>query len=85
MKKNDKHNRRKFFSLGLLTGAAFMSPTLQAEPAEPIVNNEETVKLLTPDGKLVEVKKSVVENARSGSKVSNQEILNWTNSKKGKL
>lgn len=85
MEKKEKHNRRKFLSLGLLSGAVMLSPGTQAEPVEPPEgSNEDTVKLLTPDGKLVEVKRSVVQEARSGSKVSNQEILKWTNSSKTK-
>ncbi len=35
------------------------------------------VKMLTADGKLVEVDRSVYEKAASGQKASNKEILNW--------
>jgi hypothetical protein len=82
MKKDEKQNRRKFLSLGLLSGAAMFTQRVQAEsiPAK----EEETVMLLTADGKLVEVKKSTVEKAKSGSKVSNQEILKWIDSPKTK-
>jgi len=78
MKKSEKHNRRKFLSLGLLSGAALLSPLVKAESLQS-EKNEETVMLLTPDGKLVEVKKSIVQGAKSGSKVSNQDILKWSN------
>jgi hypothetical protein len=82
MKKSEKHNRRKFFSLGFLTGAVMLASDVNAEPSESSTPDEETVMLLTPDGKLVEVKKSIVQGAKSGSKVSNEEILNWTNAPK---
>ena len=62
-----------------------MAADAQTKPLDPSEgSNEDTVKLLTPDGKLVEVKRSVVRDARSGGKVSNQEILKWTNSSKTK-
>lgn len=80
MKKDEKQNRRKFLSLGLLSGAAIFTQTVQAEPIPE--SPEETVMLLTADGKLVEVKKSTVQKAKSGNKVSNQEILKWTSPSK---
>lgn len=82
MKKDEKQNRRKFLSLGLLSGAAIFTQSVQAE-ASP-AKEEETMMLLTADGKLVEVKKSTIQKARSGNKVSNQEILKWTNPPKTK-
>lgn len=78
MKKSDKQNRRKFLSLGLLSGAALLTQNVKAESPEPAMEKEETVMLLTPDGKLVEVRKNVVQKAKSGSKASNQDILKWT-------
>jgi hypothetical protein len=75
-----KQNRRKFLSIGgFLTGAALLAPVLKASATTLEVPDEETIKLLTPDGKLVEVSKHIVQNARNGAKVSNEEILNWTN------
>ncbi len=81
MKKSEKHNRRKFLSLGLLTGGAMLTPVVNSQALESATPEEDTVILLTLDGKLVEVKKSIVQGAKSGTKVSNQEILKWTNSK----
>ena len=78
MKKRDKHNRRKFLSFGLLSGAALLTQSVKAESVEPGTENEETMMLLTPDGKLVEVRKNIVQKAKSGSKASNLEILKWT-------
>ena len=37
----------------------------------------EKVKMLTPDGKLVEIDKAVLDAARQNKKASNQEIYNW--------
>ncbi len=33
--------------------------------------------MLTPDGKLVEVDKAMLEKARQGKKASNSDILQW--------
>lgn len=38
---------------------------------------KEKVKLLTPDGRLVEVDKQVVDQARQKQKASNREIYRW--------
>jgi hypothetical protein len=40
---------------------------------------DELVKMLTPDGKLVTVPKSVLTKAENRKKVNNQDILNWMN------
>lgn len=37
------------------------------------------VKMLTPDGKLVEVDKAVFDQVSSKKKASNEDILNWMN------
>ncbi len=81
MSKSEKQNRRKFLSLGFLTGAAMLT---QQVNAESVNDKEETIQLLTSDGRLVEVKKSIVQNVKSGKKVSNHEILNWTEVPKNK-
>lgn len=41
-------------------------------------SKKETIKMLTADGKLVEVDKDVLD-AATKQKVSNKEILNWMN------
>ena len=46
-------------------------------PIAAKTNNLEMVKMLTADGKLVEVKKSIVDAATTRQKVSNKEILDW--------
>lgn len=37
----------------------------------------EKIKMLTPDGKLVEVDKAVFEEAAKNKKASNKDIYNW--------
>jgi hypothetical protein len=40
-------------------------------------DNPDMVKMLTADGKLVEVKRSIIEAASTKRKVTNKEILDW--------
>lgn len=61
--KKDQQSRRGFLN------AIFNSGKKQ--------NASEMVKMLTPDGKLVEVPRSAVDAAASKTKASNQEILSW--------
>jgi len=60
--KKDQQSRRGFLN------ALFNSGKKQ---------HTEMVKMLTPDGKLVEVPRSAVDAAASKTKASNQEILSW--------
>ena len=46
-------------------------------PSEKTTAKPEMVKMLTADGKLVEVEKSVFEAASTKQKVTNKEFLNW--------
>jgi len=58
---SEKKSRRWFLSGGM------------AEPKPPV----EKVKMLTADGKLVEVDKKVVDAIAIRQKVNNKEILDW--------
>jgi hypothetical protein len=49
--------------------AAFTSPGRRQKA--------ETIKMLTPDGKLVEVDKNIVAAATNRSKANNEAILQW--------
>jgi len=69
-------NRRKFLSLGLLGGAGLLSQ--KASAMLPIHPEEEKVSMLTPDGKLVEVPKQILDQINDRKKAANQDILNWT-------
>lgn len=43
-----------------------------------LLNNQtEKVKMLTPEGKLVEVDKAIVDAARQNKKASNKDIFDW--------
>lgn len=73
--KEQSSSRRNFLKKGLLAAAAVTAAPLAAQAGEG-----EKVKMLTPDGKLVEVDKSVVAKAAK-KKVTNQEILDWRTNK----
>jgi len=62
IKKSEPNSRRWFFSL--------------FAPAEKNAEKPEMVKMLTPDGKLVEVEKSVLE-AATKQKATNTAIYKW--------
>lgn len=82
MKQNLKDNssRRRFLSLGLLSGAALL--TQKADAMTSVTDDDEKVSMLTADGKLVEVSKKLVQQSTSREKAKNEDILNWTESAK---
>ena len=82
MKQNPKENssRRKFLSFGLLSGAGLV--TQKVEAMAPGLVDDEKVKMLTADGKLVEVSKSLIEQSSSREKAKNEDILNWSDTAK---
>lgn len=82
MKQNPKENssRRKFLSFGLLSGAGLV--TQKVEAMAPGLVEEEKVKMLTADGKLVEVSKSLIEQSSGREKAKNKDILNWSDTAK---
>jgi hypothetical protein len=65
--------RRKFLSLSLLGGAGMLVG--KAVDAQTPAESSETVKMLTPDGKLVEVDKKAFVTINKNA--SNQDVLNW--------
>ena len=73
---DSNNNRRKFLTLGLLGGAGLFSA--KASAMLPIEPEEEKVSMLTPDGKLVEVSKRVLDQIEDRKKAANQDILEWT-------
>ena len=73
---NNSSNRRKFLSLGLLGGAGLLSQ--KAAAMLPIAPEAEKVKMLTPDGKLVEIDKHVLDQVAEKKKAANSDILDWT-------
>ncbi len=82
MKQNPKDNssRRKFLSFGLISGAALVTQKVEAM-ASGLVDDEK-VKMLTADGKLVEVSKSLLQQSSNGEKAKNKDILNWSDTAK---
>jgi hypothetical protein len=82
MKQNSKDNssRRKFLSLGLLSGAALF--TQKAEAMASLSEDDEKVSMLTADGKLVEVSKKLIEQSTSREKAKNEDIFNWAENAK---
>ena len=73
-------SRRRFLSLGLLGGAGLL--TQKVEAMTTISQEEETVSMLTADGKLVEVNKKIFEQSKEvvKDKTRNSDILKWTDS-----
>jgi len=73
---DNSNNRRKFLSLGLLGGAGLLSQ--KAAAMMPIEPEAEKVKMLTPDGKLVEIDQRVLDQIAEKKKAVNSDILDWT-------
>ena len=61
-KKTDVKSRRSFLSI-------FMADQTETKP--------EMIKMLTADGKLVEVEKAIFEKASTKQKATNKEIFQW--------
>jgi hypothetical protein len=82
MKQNpaDKSSRRKFLSLGLLSGAALL--TQKAEAMASVTDDDEKVSMLTADGKLVQVSKKLLDQTTSREKANHKDILNWSEATK---
>jgi len=74
--KQKGNSRRRFLFLSLLTGLGLAIGKTGAKAAPPKEEGD-TVKMLTPDGRLVEVPKSSIEAAKSRNKASNKDILSW--------
>jgi hypothetical protein len=75
---DNKKQRRNFlkslFTLG--AGAGLLAVTGVKSKAE----GTEKVKMLTPDGKLVEIDRSQIEN-ESPERASNHEVMKWMDKK----
>jgi hypothetical protein len=81
MEKEDKKKRRSFlkemFTLGASLGLlGIAGKKAKAEPAG------EKIKLLTPDGKLVEIDRAHIEK-ESTERASKTDVLNWMNPSQG--
>jgi hypothetical protein len=71
-------NRRNFLKAVISSGAAaaLVPPLIKLQQEK-----EEKVKMLTADGKLVEVNKSVVEKNAGVRKASDKEVFDWMDPK----
>ena len=73
---NTKSSRRKFLSWSLLGGAGILAQPVAAMASA--TDTEETIPMLTPDGKLVHVKKGILDQTGERKKAGNKEILHWS-------
>jgi hypothetical protein len=80
--KKKNSTRRKFLGIGLAVGASLVTETAVAQVIKDATKGE-PVKMLTADGRLVEVDPDVLASA-SRKKVNNKEILEWSQSGKEK-
>jgi hypothetical protein len=78
MEKEKKQlSRKKFLSWGFgLTSVLALPSILWGKKPSPQPSGKK-VKLLTQDGKLVEVDESVLKAKTQNKKASNKEIFNW--------
>lgn len=71
MSDKNQNSRRAFLSFSILAGAGLVAGKATAQPVE---GSGETVKMLTKDGKLVEVDKALLSGTRKATK---KDILSW--------
>jgi hypothetical protein len=80
MNNKEKNNRRNFlknfFSAGASIGLASSAKTITH------AKTSNKVKMLTADGKLVEIDKSVLEKKKSLKRASDKEVFDWMTSKR---
>ena len=69
---NNNPSRRKFLSLGLLAGAGLITTSASAQS---LSESGEKVKMLTQDGKLVEVDMTALTAKKK--KITDKELQNW--------
>lgn len=74
--KPERASRRSFFRKGILAGVGALLGITSARAATNETEEEETLKMLTADGKLVEVPRKVLPKPK-GKVVSNQELFKW--------
>ena len=76
MDKSKNNKRREFLALGFIAGAGVLS---KAAGVNKLIAEADTekIKMLTTDGKLVEVDAQVLKNNPSNQKASIEEIHHW--------
>jgi hypothetical protein len=77
--KQEKNNRRNFLKgiLSASAGIGFLSSSASTHPPR----KGEKIKMLTADGKLVEVEKSAIEKKTSARRATNKEVFDWMDAK----
>ena len=81
----NKLSRKKFLGWSLGIGALLASPLSSFGRKDKPARKGKMIKMLTPDGKLVEVDEAVLAAAAKGNEAGNKEIFHWMKnpSKKG--
>ena len=74
-----KSNRRNFISSVLAAGAAtgLTLPVITKSKSK----SGDKIKMLTADGKLVEVDRSVIEKATASKRATDKEVFEWMDKK----
>jgi hypothetical protein len=78
---SNKENKRRDFLKGFFSLAATFG-IVSSVKGNSIAGKPEKIKMLTPDGKLVEVEKHKIEKEIVSQHASNKDVLNWLSSKK---
>ncbi|MBT8220564.1 MAG: hypothetical protein KJP00_12110 [Bacteroidia bacterium] len=78
MSKDKTKSRRDFLTLGLSNSESSKTSTEQND------QGNEKVKMLTPDGQLVEIDKALFEKNRNKKKTTNKDILDWRDNNSNK-
>jgi hypothetical protein len=81
--KNNPKSRREFL-FNLFSNKIKSIPDLAAAIQPEEEQQSEKIKMLTPDGKLVEVDSQVIKNSKQKTKAGNAEILKWMEDGKDK-
>ena len=78
--KDEKNNvsRKKFLTWGIALSSVMALPSL-LWARKPRTPKGKMIKMLTPEGKLVEVDEAVLKAVTKREKAGNKEILNWMN------
>ena len=79
MLSKEKNNRRNFLKSILTAGSAI--GLLTPFKTNPKLKSNNKIKMLTADGKLVEVDKSVIEKNKDLKRASDKEVFDWIGSK----
>jgi hypothetical protein len=79
MSAKKKYNRRLFINSVITAGTAAAVITPLIPDLKPKAMDK--VKMLTPDGKLVEVDRSVIEKATGSKKATDKEVFEWMDQK----